>query len=74
MKGKKIYQKDLGPFLTPSLRGQPLFLDIGRKVLKFQTIFVQQVFKNSLPFLSYSEMYILGAVPFTPLWGRLSKK
>ena len=25
--------------MTPDLRGQPLFLDTGRKVLKFQTIF-----------------------------------
>ena len=47
---------------------------MGRNVLKFQTIFVQQVFINSLPFLSYSEKYILGAVPVTPLWGRLLKK
>ena len=52
---KKIFLKDFGPFLTPDLRGQPLFLGTGRKVLKFQKTFVQQVFRNSKPFLSYLE-------------------
>ena len=74
MIGKKIFSKDFGPFLTHNLRGQSLFLDIGRKVLKFETIFVQQMFRNSWPFLSYWEIYILGAVPITPFWCRLSKK
>ena len=70
---KKLFLKDFGPFLTPHLRGQPLLFDIGRKIVKFQTIFIQQMFRNSLPFFSYSEKYILGADPVTPLWGRLSK-
>ena len=35
--GKKILFEDFEPFLTPYLREQPLFLDTGRKVLKFQT-------------------------------------
>ena len=74
MIGKEIFLKYFGTFLTPNLRSQPLFLVIGRKVLKLQTIFVQQMFRNSWPFLSYSEMYILGVVPVTPLWGHLSKK
>ena len=71
---KKLFLKDFGPFLTPHLRGQPLLFDIGRKIVKFQTIFIQQMFRNSLPFFSYSEKYISGADPVTPLWGRLSKK
>ena len=58
--GKKIFSKVFGPFLTHSLRNQPLLLGIERYVLTFQTIFVQQAFRSLLPMMSYSEKYILG--------------
>ena len=33
---KDVFKKNLRTFLTPNLRGQPLLLDIKRKVMRFQ--------------------------------------
>ena len=71
---KKIHLKDLWPFLTPNLKGQPLLFDIARKVLSFQTFSVLQVFRNSWSFLRYFRKKIFRGGPHNSSTGPFREK
>ena len=71
---KKLSSKDFRALSAPNLKGQPLFLDLKWKLVSIQTHFVQQVFRNSVPFWRYLERVVLGADPVTPFRDRITKK
>ena len=63
---KELSIEDFWPLLAPNLSAQLLFLDFILKLLGFWTLFVQQLFRDSFSFSSYSQKKYLGANPSTP--------
>ena len=63
---KELKMKDFWPLWAPNLRSQPILLDIKRKVLWFQRLFVLHLFRDFFSFRRYALYKYLGATPTSP--------